>query len=115
MYLARPEHISHFGKGKMRRVMTDEEQATSIGRLAQTYSQAKAKRAALLAECGRMANVLDGVARKLRLLDIREPTFKTEPLPDSYPEKDDAFSGMPWPSIRGARCNPPPCSTGGGG
>ena len=29
--------------------MTDEEQATSIGRLAQTYSQAKAKRAALLA------------------------------------------------------------------
>jgi hypothetical protein len=69
--------------------MTQEDQATAIGRLAHTYSQAKARQAALLAECGRMANVLDGVARKLRMLDVRAPTVKMEPLPESYPEKDD--------------------------
>lgn len=67
--------------------MTKEDQAAAIGRLVQTYSEAKQKRAALVAECTRLASVLDDVARAIRGQDYRDVDELVKQLPDNFPEK----------------------------
>jgi hypothetical protein len=72
--------------------MTHEDQVAVIGRLVQTYSQARRKRAVLVAECARIARVLDEEARRLRSLDMRDPAVTIDFMVPAFPERDALMS-----------------------
>lgn len=69
--------------------MTQDEQASSIGKVVQTYSAAKQQRAAILGEINRIGKVLQDVGREIAHYQHRDPKDEIRTtVPSDYPAPD---------------------------